>query len=214
MTEGKPGYQWSELNDEAVIEAMLMNADSEHWNKCSAFIRYLIEKRFSNLSPHFQDDTIQDIMLSVHKSLPTFRYQSKFTTWLTSIARNRTIDVLRQQAEITWRERYLDDLPENHESDIESSASNVPRTPEEIVLTQERIQEAFATIETFLRLHAKYERNRQILQMVLIDGYSYEETAQIIGENAPVIGYIVRSARTYLDQKLSYAPDDNDLSDR
>lgn len=211
MTEGKPGYQWSELNDEAVIEAMLINAESEHWNKCSAFIRYLIEKRFSNLSPQFQADTIQDILLSVHKNLPTFRYQSKFTTWLTAIARNRTIDVLRLHAEITRRERHLDDLPENHESDIESSTSNVPRTPEEIVLTKERIREVIIAIEVFLQLHTKPERNRQILQMVLFDGYSYEEAAQALGINAPVVGHVVRSARIYLDQKVSHAPDDNDL---
>ncbi len=213
MTEGKPSYQWSELNDKAVIEAMLRNAESEHWHKCSAFIRYYIEQQFSNLWSHLKDDTVQEILLSVHKGLSAFRYQSNFTTWLAVIARNRAIDVLRQQAEITQRERHLDDLPESHESDIQSSISSILRTPEEFVLTQERIQEVFAMIETFLRLHTKYERNRQILQMVLIDGYSYEDTAQILGVNAPVVGHIVRSARTYLDQKLSHAPDDNELSE-
>lgn len=211
MTEGTPRYQWSELNDEAVIEAMLMNAESEHWHKCSAFIRYYIEQQFSNLWPHLKDDTIQEILTSVHKSLSAFRYQSNFTTWLVVIARNRAIDVLRQQTEITQRERYLDDLPEGHESDIENSISHVARTPEEIALTKERIREVIIAIEVFLQLHAKPERNRQILQMVLFDGYSYEEAAQALGVNAPVVGHVVRSARTYLDQKLSHAPDDNDL---
>ncbi len=141
MTESKPRYQWSELNDKAVIEAMLMNADSEHWDKCSAFIRYFIEKQFSNLLPHRKDETVQEILISVHKGLSTFRYHCKFTTWLVVIARNRAIDVLRQQAEITQWERHLDNLPESHENDIESLISNVPRTSEEIVLTQERIRE-------------------------------------------------------------------------
>src|ERR1700676_514167 len=110
MTEGKPRNQWSELNETAVIEAMLMNADSEHWSKCNAFIRYYIEQQFSNLWPHFKEETVQDILLSVHKSLFTFRYQSKFTTWLIAIAHNRAIDVLRLQAEITHWEGQLDDL--------------------------------------------------------------------------------------------------------
>jgi RNA polymerase sigma factor (sigma-70 family) len=211
MTQGTPRYQWSELNDKAVIEAMLMNADSEHWHKCSAYIRYYIEKQFPNLPPHLKDDTIQDILLSVHKSLSTFRHQSTLTTWLASIARNRAIDVLRQQAEMMQRQWYVVVLPESHESDIESSISNVSRTPEEIVLTQERMQEVFAMIEAFLRLHTKPERNRQILQMVLLDDYSYEDTAQILGVNAPVVGYIARSARIYLRQQLLHAPETKEL---
>ena len=66
-------------------------------------------------------------------------------------------------------------------------------------------------IEEFLLLHTKPERNKQILQMVLIEGYSYEDTAQILGENAPVVGYIVRLARSYLRQQLSQSPETNDL---
>lgn len=213
MTEGTPRYQWSELNDTAVIEAMLINADSEHWGKCSAFIQYFIEKQFTNLSPHLKDDVVQEILLLVHRGLSTFHYRSNFTTWLAVVARNRAIDVLRQQAEITQWEKHLDDLPESHESGLESSVSNVPRTPEEIILTQERIQEVLVEIEAFLRLHGKSERNRQILQMVLFDGYSYEETAQALGVNAPVVGYIARSVRDHLRQQLSHASDTNEVSE-
>lgn len=202
MTESKPRNQWSELNDMTVIEAMLMNTDSEYWAMCRAFIQYFIEKQFSDLLPHLKEEVVQETMLSVHKGLSTFRYQSKHTTWLASIARNRAIDALRRQKDITQWETHPEDSSESLEGGPVSSVTNTSRTPEEITLTRERIRETFAAIEVFLQMHANSERNRQILQMVLREGYSYEETAQKLGVPAPIIGYVVRSARNYLHQKL------------
>src|SRR5713101_7669071 len=73
MTADKPRKQWSELNDMTVIEAMLKDTNSEYWEECSKFVRYYIEKSFSNLPEHLRDDTVQETMLSVHRSLSTFR---------------------------------------------------------------------------------------------------------------------------------------------
>ncbi|MFL5661981.1 MAG: sigma-70 family RNA polymerase sigma factor [Ktedonobacteraceae bacterium] len=210
MTKGNSHNQWSELNDVAVIEAMLMNSDSVHWEKCSEYIRYFIEKQFSSLLPHLKDEIVQETMLSVHKGLSSFRYKSKCTTWLASIARNRAIDTLRRQEDITQREVHPADPLEKHEDGPMSSITNPPRTPEEIALTHERMRETFAAIEVFLKRHANYERNRQILQMILLDGYSYEETAQILGVPAPIVGYVARSARNYLRQELFYKPESNE----
>lgn len=202
MTEGKPRNRWSELNDMVVIQAMLTNRDSEHWDTCSKFIRYYIDKQFSNLPPHLKDEAVQETLLSAHRGLSTFRYQSKFTTWLAAIARNRAIDALRQQADIMYWETHPNDPPESLE-DSEGSATNMPRTPEEIALTRERIRETFAAIEVFIRMHVKSGRNRQILHMVLLEGYSHEEVAQTLGISAAVVGYVVRSARDYLRHWLS-----------
>jgi RNA polymerase sigma factor (sigma-70 family) len=201
MTEGKSRNQWFELNDKSVIETMLINTDSEHWGRCSEFIRYFIEHQFPNLLQHLKDEAIQDTMLSVHRGLSTFRYQSNFTTWLATIARNRAIDALRRHTEITRWEEYPDDPPESNKDKAESSLTNRPRTPEEIVLTRERILETLAAIEAYLQMRANAERNRQILQMVLLEGKSYEETAQILGVPAPVVGYVARTARSYLRQE-------------
>ncbi|GAC1407492.1 MAG: hypothetical protein NVSMB49_27490 [Ktedonobacteraceae bacterium] len=207
MIEDKPRNQWSKLNDTQVVEAMLMNTDSEYWETCREFIRCFIEKQFSNLLPYLKDEAVQETTLAVHRGLSAFRHQSKFTTWLASIARHRAIDGLRRQADITQWEVHSENLPEGYEDGTEGSAINMTRTPEEIALTCERIRETFAALEEFLQMHAKSDRNKQILQMVLLDGRDYEETAQILGINAPVVGYVARSARDYLHQKLSHKPE-------
>src|SRR5260370_24170641 len=98
MAERKSGNRWSALNDAEVIVAMLSSTDSEYWGTCSDFLRYLLEKHFSKLSWQLKEDIAQDIMLKLSKSLSSFRGQCKFTTWLVSVIRNRTIDVLRRHA--------------------------------------------------------------------------------------------------------------------
>ena len=203
MAEGKSRNQWFEFDDTLVIEAMLSNNGSEHWERCREFVRHYLDRQFSNLASHLKEEAVQETLLSVHKSLATFRHQSKFITWLSSIAYHRAIDILRRQTSIGQWEVHPDDPPESHEDNVESSTTNRPRTPEEIILTNERIQETFIEIEAFLQLHAKSERNRQILHMVLYDGYSQEETARLLGVPAPVVGYVVRSARDHLRKMLS-----------
>jgi RNA polymerase sigma-70 factor (ECF subfamily) len=203
MAEGKSGNRWSELNDAEVIAVMLSSTDSEYWGTCSEFVRYLIEKHFSKLPLQLKEEIAQDIMLQLSRNLATFRWQSKFTTWLVSVVRNRTIDVLRRQANIKQWEVYTGELPETHEESVESAITHAPKTPEELVLAYERIYEARVAVREFVRMHAKSQRNGKILQMVFYDGYSQEETAKILGVPAPVVGYVVRSARAYIRQKLA-----------
>lgn len=207
MAVSKPCHKWSELNDMAVIEAMRMDNNSKHWNTCSDFIRYFIEKQFPNLLDHHKEEAVQETLLSVHRGLPAFHHRSKFTTWLSAIARNRAIDALRKQTDITQWEIPPDDTTESREKESASSTTPTARTPEEIALAKERIREVFAAIEAFLQQHAHTERNRQILYMVLFEGYSYEEVAKKLGVHAPVIGYVVRSARDYVREALSHGPE-------
>lgn len=201
MTDRKPNHRWFELNNRVIIEAMLKDPDSKHWDECSRYIRSFIEKHFASLRPHIKDEIVQDIMFSVHKGLPTFRYQCKFTTWLAIIARNRAIDVGQQQAIIAQWEIHREDSPEHYKDESEHLITNISRTPEEVALTNELVRETFAALETFIQTHGKPERNRQILQLVLLDGHSHQETAEKLGVSAPVVGYIVRSAQEYVRQK-------------
>ena len=206
MAEGKPGNQWSELNDDAVIDEMLRDANSKYWSTCSEYVRYFIARNFFNLPQQMKEEVVQETILSICRSLATFRRQSKLTTWIVTIARNRAIDALRRQTEIQLWEISSEEPYEHPEDETEPSTARASKTPEEITLIEEEIQEALAAIGVFIQEHAKSQRNRQILQYVMLDGYSYEKTAQILGVPAPVIGYVVRSARGYLRQALSGSP--------
>lgn len=213
MLESKPHEQWSRLNELEIVEAMQLNRESEHWGMCSEFVRHFLDRKFSNLPSHLKDEVVQETILSVYRSFATFRHESKFTTWVVSIARNRAIDALRRPADTGQAETSLDDLAEFSENGADLSTSLLSKTPEEITLTNELLRETMIATEAFIQMHAKRGRNRQILYMVLFQGLSQKETAERLGVPAPVVGVVVRNARAHLRQVLLHTtekkPDPN-----
>ena len=68
------------------------------------FLRHLLG------DPDLAADVMQETFVRVHRSLPGFRHESRFTTWLLRIARNAAID---EQRRLTRRRRLatLEDRP-------------------------------------------------------------------------------------------------------
>lgn len=201
MAEGKERNTWSDLNAVGVVEEMQRDGEVEHWKTCSELVRWMLDRHFPGLPPHLKEEITQDILLLVHKNLATFQGRSKFTTWLIQITRYRAIDVVRQRKNGQDREVYGDKLPEAHEEETGGMLIATPKMPEELALVAERHREVQALLREFLQLHAKSRRNGRILQLVLYDGYSLEEVAEMLGISAPVVGQVVRAAREYLRQK-------------
>ncbi len=209
-----PAYEqpdkWFSLNEAAIIDVMIADRDSDHWQTCSDFVRYYLGKQFPNLPPQRKEEVVQDTLFAVCKALPSFRRQSKLTTWIVSIAYHRAIDMLRRLSTIEQTEIAPGESLDPHENEFERAALVLPKTPEEIILTEELLRETFAGIEAFLQMHKKSRRNRVILSLVLIDGLSQKETARKLGIPAPVVGAVVRAARAYLRQRLSYMLEEED----
>jgi RNA polymerase sigma factor (sigma-70 family) len=75
------------------------------------------------------DDLVQEILISIWKSLPDHAYneeRAKFRTWLTRLIRNRTIDHIRHLRGLARKhqeaaeEASVDQLPIVSESDVEA----------------------------------------------------------------------------------------------
>lgn len=103
-------------------------------------------------------ETIEEAYAKIHKYNPTH----KFSTWLFTIGRNRTIDFIRRK----------DRLPKTAPIVTDFSSSDL--TPEQAVI--HRQEEAW--IER--RLSRLKEKDRNIIEMWR-DGYRYEIIAQNIG---------------------------------
>ena len=88
----------AQLNNVEVIEALRTDKASEHWQTCIAYLQIFLGNRFPYLSPPLTvEDAAQEAALLIHRNFATFRGDSKFTTWATSIAYRATIDMLRKQ---------------------------------------------------------------------------------------------------------------------
>lgn len=203
MTEGRPYPLWPEANDKAVVEEMLRDPESGQWYECREFVRKRIHVQAKNISQDYWDDLIQDTMIRIEKSLPTFRYHCALTTWIVGIIRSCIIDAYRK---FKREGKIIVSSSEGHDNGEREGDTFVPhhisRTIEDECILHIELAEAITALQEYLLRHQNPERNEQILNMVLFESRSLEEAAQAVGCSAPVAGYIVRSAQRYVRERL------------
>jgi len=200
MAESKEQRKWNNLNATGVIEKMQRDGEAPYWALCSEFVWAMVARFFPRFPPHLRERIAQESLLRVHKNLASFQGGSNFTTWILQIIRNYACDLYRQRKNGEAREVYSDDdLPDEHPGYISIVVS---KTPEDMALLMERHREVQVWLHEYLQQHANQARNERIFQMVLYDGYSNKEAAQLLGISEAVVGTVVRPAREYLQQKL------------
>jgi RNA polymerase sigma-70 factor, ECF subfamily len=100
-------------------------------------------------------DLAQDVFLKAFQNLDSFRQQSKFTTWLYSIARNHCMDALRSRATapIVAGEAALEGVPDLKAGELLSTMER--RQAEEVArqLIQESLDEIEAKVMTLHYVH-------------------------------------------------------------
>lgn len=212
MSESKASLPWPGEDDRIVVEAMLTDPGSAHWFECREFVKRLVQEQANNVPRDSWEDIVQDAMMQIAKYLPDFRYQCSLRTWLLALIRSRTIGTYRKFVPPFPVDPNDSDGPED-----EMFSADIPVTVEDELAKRYMLKEALATLQEYISAHAHPVRNAQILNMVLLENRSLEEAAKASGCSAPVAGYIVRSARRYVrerlgDQPLSTHPLASDLS--
>lgn len=129
------------------------------------------------------EDVVQEVFLQVHRSLPDFRGQAKFSTWLHRVAVNV---VLMTRRRARSRPTYTSEEAARHEP------ADVP-TPDQDVGRARRI-------EAFQRLLEKLsDKKRAVFVLHEIEGMPPEEIAAIV--DCPVL--TVRTRLFYARKELA-----------
>lgn len=75
-------------------------------------LRRVVLRKIGFLHPHNAEDTVQEILLSVHTARATYNPERPFIPWLMGIARNRVADAARSNARRSVHEVAVEHLPE------------------------------------------------------------------------------------------------------
>jgi RNA polymerase sigma-70 factor (ECF subfamily) len=114
--------------------------------------------------PQDAEDSVQDILLTVHAIRHTYDPNRPFKPWLVAIGRRRIFDRLRGQARVRARETFL--LPE-HETFAAAEANSYAAEPE-----RRALHEAVAQLP---------ESQRQAITMLKIEEKSLKEASAASG---------------------------------
>jgi RNA polymerase sigma-70 factor (ECF subfamily) len=129
------------------------------------------------------EDVVQEVFVQVHKSLPDFRGQSKFGTWLHRVTVNV---VLMHRRAARSRPTFSEAVPEDRVASPNSPA------PDEDTERRERIR-AFGRL-----LDRLADKKRIVFVLHELEGLAPSEIAQVVG--APVL--TVRTRLFYARREL------------
>jgi RNA polymerase sigma-70 factor (ECF subfamily) len=142
------------------------------------------------------EDMVQDTFLNVFKYLKGFRYETKFRNWLYRIASSICLKKKRKSKFAPDHEFSLDDFMPTEEAQAEQNVPAWASLPLEQVLNEELHRTLKSAI---LELPEKY---RMVLVLRDVEGFSTEESAQILNLTAANIKVRLHRARLFLRDKL------------
>ncbi|GAB4549858.1 MAG: RNA polymerase sigma factor [Anaerolineae bacterium] len=150
----------------------------------------------SNVRASDLEDFAQDALLRILKGLPSFRGESRFTTWAHKIAVRVAFTELRRRR---WRDVSLDKMTESREGVgdfIPESLADPSIGPE-----QQAMQRAI--LRTLRRLINEELTERQCQAMrAVLRGMPLEEVARRMGTNRNALYKLLHDARQRLQKRL------------
>jgi len=134
------------------------------------------------------EDLVQTAFFEAFRSLPDFRGDALFSTWLTRIAVRVTMRAVRRR--VPWS-ASLDDVME--------PAAQVSG-PEQVTAARETL----ALVETLLAELRPKRRAAFVLHV--LEGYSMEEVAAILSASTAAVKVRVHDARRHIERRLKQNP--------
>ena len=130
-------------------------------------------------TPDDQDDLFQDICIQVWASIPNFKKESAVSTWLYRIALNIAFKWIRKE------KRFNKEKDKEHLDHI---------LHEPITEPDERLEWLYSEIK-------KLDEVDRSITLLMLDGYSYKEMADMLGITVSNIGVKINRIRKHLIAK-------------
>jgi RNA polymerase sigma-70 factor (ECF subfamily) len=135
------------------------------------------------------DDLVQDVFIQVFKSLPSFRGDARFSTWLHQVTMYAAYNHLRRPRRVT--------LADPEELAAVSAEGDAPQERLHGRETMRRLNAILATIKP---------KKRIAFILFAVEGYSIGEVSEMVGAPVPTVKSRVWFARRELRKKARRDP--------
>jgi RNA polymerase sigma-70 factor, ECF subfamily len=195
-------YNWVDraLNaDEALFVARLQaNEDAAYDELVRTYSASMFHVAYRMLGDTAEaSDIVQEIFLKVFRNIGGFKGEAALKTWIFKIALSEILNRLRW-----WKRRRrfatvsLDDQPNGNGTSSAHALASASPTPEEVLQSKEEegaIQEALGKLS---------KDHRSIIVLRDIEGFSYNEIADVLGVSVGTVKSRLARARSDLKKSL------------
>ena len=146
-----------------------------------------------------KEDLFQEIVMQLWRAYPSFKGDSKFTTWLYKVAMNTSFMYLRSKKKVNDNEMKIEDLTRFDESGNLQDVflKDWSDVPEDKILSNEgntKLEDAINELP---------EKYKAVFQLKDVEGLSNQEVADILDLSLPAVKSRALRARLFLREKLS-----------
>ncbi len=183
-------HRWAA--DEAKLVARCLNQDENAFGQLvERYAVVIVNVAYRMVGDRNEaEDLAQETFIAAFKALPTFRGESRFSTWLYRIAVNKCRDWLRTN-------RQMQRIHDIDAEDMLNDRAVEDRTPERLLSQQQVAAQLERAIQ---RLPPLY---REAFVLKHIEGLSYEEMREILSVNADTLKMRVYKGRLQLSRELA-----------
>ena len=172
------------------------NAFTALWDEYIVSLRKLIKSWNKNLDDLYVDDICSRSFEKAFRQISTYDpSKSQFFTWLRTIARNTTIDLLDEERRRRDMMVSMDDEGEGS-SPAETIADGVESPLESIIRDEDQVE----TEKYIARLSPLYQ---DVARKRLVDGMPYKEIAAATGLELNTVRTRIRRAKAFIEQMRS-----------
>ena len=184
-------------DNEAELIKAAANGDQSAFSELVTEYERLVYKTVKSkvLSAEDAMDISQEVFIKIWKALPNWRGECKFATWVYKVCINASLDFLRRAPEKT---ESLSGRPDDDgdERPLDIADDSVQASPER------RLEQSETTMAVRRAIAKLPEDQRQIVILRDIDGYSYDEIADMLSLGIGTVKSRINRARTRLKSLL------------
>jgi len=163
---------------------------SEYYPKIVGYVRRFVADEDA-------EDVAQETMVKANRSMDSFRGESKLSTWLYRIATNTAMDHLRRSS-VRHSSREGDGAADREESDDDLIVDVAPL--HDTLLIRKDMNECIRGLVNELP-----EKYRSVLVLTDLEGFTNDETGDVLGLSLHTVKIRLHRARYRLKQSMDQA---------
>lgn len=147
------------------------------------------------------EDVYQDVFVNVFRKLPSFRFESEFSTWLYRIVVNHCINFRKRRTRRTAVEQYA----VAHDDETAIQFEDARPDPERELINQELGEQISAGIATLS------EKQRAVFVLRHFHGHKLQDIARILNTAEGTVKNYLFRATQHLQKRLRVYQEDEDF---